>query len=119
MTATRYTAKQFDQKADEGEMLIGASELVAMLRQAAETERRHQAVELKYRSLLWLGHGHSPAVLYGDDGEMQCPLCVLDYKRDPIERIEAAVSRLNAVAYKLATAPHEPLRSGPQERDTP
>ncbi len=38
------------------------------------------------RKLLWLSHGHR--ALYGDDGEMQCSECMLDFKRDPIERIE-------------------------------
>ena len=38
------------------------------------------------RRLLWLYHGHSN--LYGDDGEMQCGECGLDYKRDDIETIE-------------------------------
>jgi len=37
------------------------------------------------RSLLWLNHGH--AGLYGADGEMQCPQCALDFKRDSVERI--------------------------------
>ncbi len=46
--------------------------------------------EQKYRRLLWLSHAkytHS-ANLYGDDGEMQCNKCSLDFKRDPIEKIE-------------------------------
>lgn len=38
------------------------------------------------RKLLWLNHGHQE--LYADDGEMQCPHCLLDFKRDPIERIQ-------------------------------
>ena len=38
------------------------------------------------RRLLWLYHGHQG--LYGDDGEMQCAECGLDYKRDEIELIE-------------------------------
>jgi len=39
------------------------------------------------RRLLWLYHGHKEG-LYGDDGEMQCAECRLDYKRDNIELIE-------------------------------
>ena len=41
---------------------------------------------LSLRRLLWLYHGHQG--LYGDDGEMQCAQCRLDYKRDDIETIE-------------------------------
>lgn len=38
------------------------------------------------RKLLWLNHGCY--ALYGDDGEMQCGQCIMDFKRDSIERIE-------------------------------
>ena len=37
------------------------------------------------RKLLWLNHGCQD--LYGDDGEMQCSKCVIDFKRDSVERI--------------------------------
>ena len=42
----------------------------------------------KLRELLWLRHGHSG--LYGDDGEMQCGICLVDFKRMPVEIIEQA-----------------------------
>ncbi len=38
------------------------------------------------RKLLWLQHGHT--ALYGDDGEMQCSECMLDFKRDSSEDIK-------------------------------
>lgn len=38
------------------------------------------------RRLLWLGHGCTG--LYGDDGEMQCGHCLIDFKRDTVEQIE-------------------------------
>lgn len=41
---------------------------------------------LRLRKLLWLNHGHYP--LYGDDGEMQCQACMVDFKRTPVELIE-------------------------------
>jgi len=41
------------------------------------------------RKLLWLGHGCPPHRLYGDDGEMQCHDCALDFKRSSIEVIES------------------------------
>ena len=43
----------------------------------------------KLRELLWFNHGCPPGALYGDDGEMQCGACRLDFKRDEVERIEA------------------------------
>ena len=39
----------------------------------------------KLRELLWLKHGCQD--LYGDDGEMQCSKCMIDFKRDSIEDI--------------------------------
>lgn len=38
------------------------------------------------RRLLWLSHGCLG--LYGDDGEMQCGHCLIDFKRDTVEQIE-------------------------------
>lgn len=38
------------------------------------------------RRLLWLRHGCGG--LYGDDGEMQCGVCGIDFLRDPASLIE-------------------------------
>lgn len=43
------------------------------------------------RRLLFLFHGHSGPDLYGDDGEMQCKRCGLDYRRDPLAKIEGTL----------------------------
>lgn len=38
------------------------------------------------RKLLWYRHGCELSALYGDDGEMQCNKCGIDFKRlNPIE----------------------------------
>ena len=42
--------------------------------------------ELLLRELLWKCHGHQG--LYGDDGEMQCSVCLVDFKRDDPRQIE-------------------------------
>lgn len=42
----------------------------------------------KLRELLWLRHGCSISALYGDDGEMQCGACLIDFKRASAEDIE-------------------------------
>jgi len=39
------------------------------------------------RKLLWLSHGCPPSHLYGDDGEMQCQACLIDFIRTDIEVI--------------------------------
>lgn len=43
---------------------------------------------LALRKLLWLGHGCEIATLYGDDGEMQCSYCLIDFKRNSPQEIE-------------------------------
>ena len=52
--------------------------------------------EMILRELLWLKHGHSIWELYGDDGEMQCHNCMLDFKRDSVERIK---ERFDQIAF--------------------
>jgi len=63
--------------------------------------------EAALRRLLWLRHGCGIHALYGDDGEMQCSTCCIDFKRDPVEEIEerwrSAGER--AVRAALAAAP--------------
>ncbi|MBT6050462.1 MAG: hypothetical protein HOG49_26990 [Candidatus Scalindua sp.] len=39
------------------------------------------------RELLWINHGHDFHALYGDDGEMQCAECHVDFKRHSPELI--------------------------------
>lgn len=39
------------------------------------------------RKLLWLRHGCEIASLYGDDGELQCGKCMIDFRRDSAESI--------------------------------
>lgn len=46
------------------------------------------------RMLLWLRHGCPSSVLYGDDGEMQCAKCLIDFKRATVPEIEASFERL-------------------------
>ena len=40
------------------------------------------------RELLWLRHGCEITSLYGDDGQMQCGLCMIDFKVDSAESIK-------------------------------
>jgi len=44
--------------------------------------------EFILRKLLFLRHGCSIPDLYGDDGELQCNKCMIDFKRDSAELIE-------------------------------
>lgn len=47
------------------------------------------------RKLLWLRHGCSFSVLYGDDGEMQCNKCGIDFLRDTPQVIESKFTERN------------------------
>lgn len=40
------------------------------------------------RQLLWVRHGCFISNLYGDDGEMQCNKCMIDFKRDSAYKIK-------------------------------
>lgn len=40
------------------------------------------------RKLLWLHHGCPSSALYGDDGEMQCHACLIDFRRASFSDIE-------------------------------
>ena len=44
--------------------------------------------ELIIRKLLWLNHGCDVNALYGDDGEMCCNSCGLDFRRHDAKTIE-------------------------------
>lgn len=50
--------------------------------------------EATLRRLLFLRHGCSGHVLYGDDGEMQCAACMIDFRRDTPEQIEKRFQEL-------------------------
>lgn len=52
--------------------------------------------ELLLRRLLWLRHGCPSHALYGDDGEMQCHACMVDFRRDTPERIDERFLEINA-----------------------
>lgn len=71
-----------------GNSYYAAKRIAALEVQVAEVER-------KYRQQLWSSHGH--AGIYGDDGEMQCSECGVDYKRDPLATVEAAFMQANLV----------------------
>lgn len=43
------------------------------------------------RRRLWLGHGCPMPALYGDDGEMSCNACMIDFRRDSWSTIESAL----------------------------
>jgi len=53
------------------------------------------------RILLWLRHGCDITSLYGDDGELQCGKCIIDFKRDDALKIAEKFEKLNADKLKI------------------
>lgn len=48
---------------------------------------------LELRKMLWIHHMDHAKYLYGDDGEMQCSRCMIDFKRDSVEQIKRRMGR--------------------------
>lgn len=46
------------------------------------------------RKLLWVNHNCPFHGRYGDDGEMQCHVCGVDFKRDAVSKIIADFERM-------------------------
>jgi len=73
--------------------------------------------EIEVRKLLWTNHPCGIHSLYGDDGEMQCGKCLIDFKGMPLEQIIQRVfapvqSRLRVVEkcpHDLGTSFGRPL----------
>lgn len=63
-----------------------------------KTELTNQSeTQNQLRELLWLRHGCPPFVLYGDDGEMQCTKCLIDFKRYSIDQIKERFESLSKI----------------------
>ena len=59
-----------------------------------------EQAEREIRLTIWLSHGCGLSYLYGDDGEMQCNACMIDFRRLPIKEIIAA--RKGGSAFRCA-----------------
>lgn len=62
--------------------------------QAAIDNWNRRADDVVLRRLLWLRHGCPMSTLYGDDGEMQCSKCGIDFKRMSAGAIEDAFVKI-------------------------
>lgn len=69
------------------------------------------------RERLWLGHGCSTAILYGDDGEMQCARCMIDFRRDSFETIAERLASTAKVREQEAARLREEVAEAQRERD--
>jgi hypothetical protein len=84
--------------------------IVALGEAAATAQAERDALRKEW----WANHGFAfhgtSAVLYGDDGELQCSACGIDFKRDDIEDIRL---RIEAIAKARMLAAPSPT-GGPQ-----
>ena len=81
-----------------GEVLPGHSGVWTLMKyvDAAVAELMAlRAEEPKWRRFLWLNHGCPPMAAYGDDGEMQCNACGIDFKRRTADEISEYFLRKN------------------------
>lgn len=71
-----------------------ADKRIARLQFACDLIRQQDKSDKEVREYLWLHHGCGVHPLYGDDGEMQCSKCVIDFKRQPlIELVKVLYNR--------------------------
>lgn len=70
------------------------TKIQARLASLGRDVRDLDADNVRLRKLLWMRHGCGINALYGDDGEMQCGQCQLDFKRLPVADIEERFSLL-------------------------
>ena len=73
---------------------IGDNAVHALFDECLEVKNQLTKEILTLRRMLWLNHGHKG--MYGDDGEMQCGECLIEYgfydwKRTSIDEIEAKI----------------------------
>jgi len=82
---------------DDPSTVGGYNRLVAAVQAAAPSDETKE-----WREMLWARHGCSSA-LYGDDGELQCAACGIDFKRQPAVEIAARFQELGRL--KLMSSP--------------
>lgn len=93
---------------------LAASASVAPAHRSHSTARTPawSAEEMLLRKMLWLRHGCDG--LYGDDGEMQCARCMLDFLRMSPHDIERRFFELRIA--KMAVSPSPESRTAPDSR---
>jgi len=81
----------------------GVNFIIEALESEIEKDAGLLSENKKLRRLLWLSHGCQG--LYGDDGEMQCNECRIDFLRDSADDIELKIiKKKNPEYYKMLTS---------------
>lgn len=98
-----HTADREENGLDEVENALHATKMYA-----AALEKDNS----KLRLMLWLRHdAQHNSVLYGDDGEMQCAACGIDFKRYTPREIEQAFTRIGMERLAIAQKEPQPARA--------
>jgi hypothetical protein len=80
--------------ASEGENWDWKEVSMRLLTHIRELESQSLPNEMVLRKLLWFSHNPDHlGILYGDDGEMQCGACFIDFKRMSAKKIEEVLDR--------------------------
>ena len=78
----------------EGAVQLTVAEAMALAQALIAITEQADKNESDLRREWWLNHGDSFPQLYGDDGEMQCGRCLIDFKREPMETLHPMVRNL-------------------------
>jgi hypothetical protein len=65
----------------------------------ADLRAKMSPEEHTLREMLWLSHAFRKHILYGDDGEMQCNTCRIDFLRMSPDEIKDIIVRNNMKRY--------------------
>lgn len=76
--------------ADQSAAMIKDGEVTTLETLLARIHKEHEPL----RRLIWLSHGCDVTNLYGDDGEMQCSKCKIDFLREDPKQIEIQLAKL-------------------------
>jgi hypothetical protein len=106
---------------------LGSEILICKVRESFERfsnkEELYPSVEeseYELRKLIWLNHGCSVEYLYGDDGELQCHKCRIDFKRDSVFNINQRFSDLMILKLKnmeVVNSLNKDSKNGKESKD--
>ncbi len=97
----RATLEALPHNTEPGVADAGISAMGQISKLRAEV-KQFKKDDKQLRKMLFLRHGCGFVSLYGDDGEMQCSECILDFKRMSIEDIQ---KRWEAIGRKKLETP--------------
>jgi hypothetical protein len=77
----------------------------------SSTDEWHDALRVEW----WNNHGCPLRARYGDDGELQCGACGIDFRRMGLKILQQRVMDMRLAALKQAAEPASPAQLLSQE----